>query len=134
MVPRRDRRGPSCSSALSDWGAVIQNFNYANVGTPGNAPAANTYTLNITAGDLGDGTRGQTSNVVADKAGKPFSADIKLDDNGGGPGWYFDATPGDNAEFTALLNRFTSTFTTGSGNDFFRTITHELGHAMGISQ
>jgi len=120
-------------TAIQAWEQVIQNFNYANVGTPGNAPTANTYTLNISAADLGGGGRGVTNTNGIDSAGKPFSSNITLDDDGGGAGWYFDANPNDNAEFTSLLNRFTSTFTTGSGNDFYRTIVHEMGHAMGIA-
>jgi hypothetical protein len=120
-------------TAILAWEQVVQDFNYANVGTIGNAPTANTYTLNVSATDLGGGGRGDALVTGFDSQDKPFSADIRLDDDGGNTSWYFDPNPDDNAEFTSLLNRFTSTFTTGTGNDFYRTIVHEIGHAMGIS-
>lgn len=84
----------------------------------------------------------------------PVSANILLDDDGGGfndslggvgDGWFFDQTPLDDAEFTAIVNSaengtgaaFQASFvdvTTGNlnYNDFYRTIVHEIGHAMGL--
>jgi hypothetical protein len=118
-------------TAISRWETVIQNFNYNNVGQPGYASAANTYNLSIFAGNLGGGGRGVTTNIIVDPDGKPFNAIISLDDNGGGQGWYFDPAPADSGEFTTLLTRYAATFS-GSGNDFERTITHEIGHAMGL--
>jgi hypothetical protein len=118
--------------AIVDWENVIGNFNYTNVGQPGFAPQANTYSVSISAGNLGAGTRGQTVINSIDPAGRPFNATITLDSVGGGPGWYFDPVPADNAEFTSLLTRFTASFT-GTTPDFFRTAEHELGHAMGLA-
>src|SRR5687768_4061038 len=37
------------SQAITDWDSVIVNFNYANVGTAGNAPTADTYRLTVNA-------------------------------------------------------------------------------------
>ena len=74
-----------------------------------------------------------------------MAATIQLDDNGGGDGWFFDQTPLDDAEFTAIVNSgatgtgtafqgsFVDVATAGLNyNDFYRTITHEIGHALGI--
>jgi hypothetical protein len=119
-------------TAISRWATIIQNFNYNNVGQQGYAPFANTFSLSIFAGDLGGGTRGSTGNIIVDPDGKPFAANISIDDDGGGPGWFFDTTPGDSGEFTTLLNRYTASFS-GNSNDFERTITHEIGHAMGLA-
>src|SRR5262245_2849780 len=102
--------------AIDDWERVIQNFNYAGGG--------NTYNINISAGAIAG--RGVTSGIAVDAQGKPTSANITMDDNGGGPGWFLDATPNDDAEYTTLLNpngRFAATGA-GAGNDFYRTIVH----------
>src|SRR5262245_17375372 len=121
------------SQAISNWNQVITNFNYANVGTPGNSPAANTYTLNVDAAVFGPGLRGTTSFDSIDTQGKPFAATVTIDDNGGGDGWYFDTRPGDDGEFDSLLTRFTATGTGLAGRDFYRTVAHEIGHALGIA-
>jgi len=111
--------------AIDDWETVIENFNYAGGG--------NTFTLNISATDLGGGSRGATSGIGVDPDGKPTSANIQLDDDGGGAGWYFDASTADDAEFTTLLSQFTANGSNAlGGNDFYRTIVHEIGHAVGI--
>ncbi|MBA3480419.1 MAG: hypothetical protein H0T51_01260 [Pirellulales bacterium] len=84
----------------------------------------------------------------------PTSANISLDDDGGGfndslggagDGWFFDQTPLDDAEFTSIANSaeggaghaFQSSFVDVATpnlnfNDFYRTIVHEIGHALGI--
>src|SRR4051795_12255240 len=55
-------------ATIQAWSNVIANFNYAGGG--------NTYRLNVTAGDLGGGGRGVTSNITHDASGKPTSASI----------------------------------------------------------
>ena len=112
--------------ALQDWQDVIVDFNYGGGG--------NTYTLSISASDLGGGGRGVTTGLAVDGDGKPTSATITMDDNGGGAGWYFDPNPSDDAEFTTLLNGFTANGPNSlNGNDYYRTFVHEVGHAMGIA-
>jgi hypothetical protein len=110
--------------AILDWEAVITNSNLS---------------LEIFAGSLPG--RGRTENVTFVN-GLPTSADITLDDNGQGNGWYFDLTPQDDAEFTALANSgfngtgpaFHASFVDVDGGhaDFYRTIVHEIGHAVGL--
>jgi hypothetical protein len=112
--------------AIDDWERVIVNFNYAGGG--------NTYNLQVFAGAIGG--RGVTQNVTNNQ-GKPNSARITMDDNGGGGGWYFDPVLGtsaipDDSEYTGWINPFAADALVGA-NDFYRTIVHELGHAMGIS-
>ncbi len=121
-------------AAIDDWEAVIQNFNYRNVGTRGNAPAANTFTLQISAAALGSpGLRGVTSITGIDDDDKPFQSSIQLDDNGGGAGWFIDPTPHDHAEFSNLVTRFTATSPAAATRDLYRTVLHEIGHALGIA-
>ncbi len=117
--------------AIVDWQRVIDNFNYAEGG--------NTFSVTVTAADQGGGGRGVTNNILRNNATqkKPVAANIQMDDNGGGSGWYFDPVPWANAvspddgEFTMLLTPFTAD-NGNVGNDFYRTIVHELGHAMGL--
>src|SRR5215470_13328035 len=70
--------------AINDWEHIIVNFNYAGGG--------NTYHLTINAADLGDGGRGVTTGISFDASGKPTSATITMDDDGGGANWFFDTT------------------------------------------
>jgi hypothetical protein len=67
-----------------------------------------------------------------------MSADITMDNDGAGTDWFFDQTPLDDAEFTGIANAFQASFidvstNSTSFNDFYRTITHEIGHALGIA-
>lgn len=110
--------------AINDWAAIIQDFNYAS--------GSNTYVLSVSAADE-PGFRAVTRDITADDDGRPISASITLDDNADGAGWFFDATPADNAEFSSLLNRFTTNAGTGGNRDLYSTIAHEIGHAMGIA-
>src|SRR5215470_17743822 len=72
--------------AIQDWQKVIVNFNYQAFGGVNQPVAANTFTLNVSASNLGGGGRGVTSGVRADAQGRTYTASIGLDDNGGGAG------------------------------------------------
>jgi hypothetical protein len=112
--------------AINDWEAVITSFNRSG--------GSENFTLNITAAPI-DG-RGSTGGIGTTN-GKPSSANISMDDNGDGAGWYFDPFVGvdgipDDGEFTTPILPFTSG-DIGTTADFYRTAAHEMGHAMGVS-
>jgi len=114
--------------AVQDWSAVITDFNYDG----DNDPATdNIYQLTVNAADLGGGSRGVANTTNIDGNGLPTAATITMDDDGGGGGWFFDPTPYDDDEFTTVVNAFQAE-SGGNPNDFYRTIVHEIGHAMGI--
>ena len=119
--------------AIDDWEQVISNFNFTGGG--------NTFNLTVTGASMASGSRGVCNNTTRNNSTqkKPISADITLDNDGGGSGWYFDPSMGstllpDDVEFDSLLTPFTANATGGqTGNDFYRTIVHEVGHAMGVT-
>lgn len=146
--------------AIADWNNVILDQNYD---LDGNSNTGS-FQLNVIAGNLATligrpNDRGATlitsfSQTVNPtwKQGIPIQATVYLDDNAAGTGWFFDATPNDDAEFTAIANSgitaseaaFQASFvdysrhnpTTGVTslyNDFYRTVVHEIGHALGIT-
>ncbi|MBA3480197.1 MAG: hypothetical protein H0T51_00145, partial [Pirellulales bacterium] len=108
--------------AISDWEEVILNFNHSGGG--------NVYSLTINTGMLtGARAQGQWSTIDADKV--PTSGAITLDDDAGGAGWYFDSVIADDAEFDTTLGPFSAEGSI-TGNDLYRTIAHEIGHAIGV--
>jgi hypothetical protein len=133
--------------AIADWEAVINDFNYDGDNDPATVNFRNNvFNLEVFAGQPGDiSGRGEARAFTFD-SGRPISADIIMDDNADGTGWYFDPTPHDDAEFTAVVNSgmtgigpaFAASFVdvdpvTGGHSDFYRTILHEIGHAVGIN-
>jgi hypothetical protein len=113
--------------ALADWGRILVNFNRAS--------GDNTFGLTFNASNLGGTTRGSTGGIVTDANRIPLRAGVTMDNDGGGAGWYFDPTPGtaalpDDGEFTDLINPFMSR--RSGGADFYRTVAHEICHAVGI--
>jgi hypothetical protein len=117
--------------AIVEWSRVIVNFNYA-----GGAP--NRFNLDIRAAPIGG--RGVTNDITFDSQRKPTSANIVMDDNGAGSGWYFDPLVGtgffpDDSEYTDVSGPFSARIPDGNiiRSDFYRTILHEIGHAVGIT-
>ena len=113
--------------ALADWGRILVNFNRSN----GN----NNFNVTFSTSNLGGTTRGSTGSIQTDANRIPTSASITMDNDGGGAGWYFDPTPGtaalpDDGEFDEHVNPFMSR--RPGGADFYRTVAHELCHAVGI--
>ncbi|MEG3181828.1 cadherin-like domain-containing protein [Sphingomonas sp. LT1P40] len=79
--------------------------------------------------------RAATFNVV-DMTGIYLGASngstIEIDADGAGIGWYLDATPGDDAEFTGSGSRLTGQGDAANQIDLLTTVMHELGHQIGI--
>src|SRR5688572_21216366 len=110
--------------AIADWEEVIVNFNHTGGG--------NTYSLQVNMGELGATTRAQGGATNFDFDLVPTLGAITLDLNAAGSGWYLDPVIGDDAEFSTILSPFSAA---GSmvGNDLYRTITHEIGHCVGMT-
>lgn len=113
--------------AIADWERVIANFN---------RDGHNDFSLHIEAKPLSGTYLGLTSAIHQTAEGLPYSANIDMDDNGAGGGWYFDPSIGtstipDDSEFDTLGNRFAASG--ASDCDFYTVILHEIGHAMGIA-
>lgn len=112
--------------AIADWNAIILNFNHAGGG--------NTYNLTLGAMELGGTLRANGGPDAHDGERVPLRGTINLDLNAGGSGWYVDPEPRDDSEFTEIDNAFSATSAAGAfaGNDLYRTVTHEIGHAVGM--
>jgi Ca2+-binding RTX toxin-like protein len=103
--------------AIDDWEEVIQNFNYRDGSNRMNLQVG---TANISAIAVG----GATS---ADRDGKPTAGRVTVDSDGN---HFLDRTA-DDAEFATLLTPFRASATI-TGVDFYTTMVHEIGHAVGI--
>jgi Ca2+-binding RTX toxin-like protein len=125
--------------AILAWQNVITNFNFQLA-----SGDTNKFRLEISAFsffDNGPGsTKAQTNIIEKDDAGKPRGARIFMDNNAGGTGWYFDTVFDangnyrfDHAEFNDLDNPFSATRPGSHPADYFTTILHEIGHAVGIA-
>jgi len=117
--------------AIAHWAFVIQNFNYSDTTHP------NEFEVAVSAGHVsgfgGDGT-GQVTNVKSDADGKPFEATVTMDDHaqGGveGPWFFADVAISD---FPDPKNEYRGESTEIGGLDFFTSVLHELGHAVGFA-
>ncbi|TWT85789.1 hypothetical protein Pla123a_05960 [Posidoniimonas polymericola] len=124
--------------AIGDWERSITSFNYAvDDDADPNNNLDDTFTLTLSAGAVSGGI-GVTSSITYGADLRPHEATITIDDDAGGDGWYFDATPLDDAEFSAAVAPFEANFVDASTagqaavRDFYRTVVHEIGHAVGI--
>ncbi|MGE3642162.1 MAG: hypothetical protein AB7G28_26700, partial [Pirellulales bacterium] len=107
--------------AIDDWEAVIANFNYSGGG--------NTFTLQVQPAAI---TAIASASITSISNGKPTAATINVQ-NVAATHW-LDPSPLDDAEFDDnITNVFTGYAITPaiSGTDFYATIVHEIGHAVG---
>jgi len=111
--------------AISDWNTVLKS--------------TTDLTVQISAGNIP--ALGTTSNWVASTAtltlGRPLSATITLDNDGSGFNWYFDSNINSDSEFDQLetgFSGFTTQVPANSRPEFYTTILHELGHALGYAR
>ncbi len=151
-VANEDTARALVNRAIIDWNNVIADQNFDNNGIASDNP----FMLKVIASpNLSGGARGGTdiTQLTTGGAGQagwtigvPMAATIQMDNDGGGAGWFFDQSPFDDAEFTAIVNSgsagtgpaFQTSFVDAAANnlnynDFYRTIVHEIGHALGIS-
>lgn len=115
---------------IDDMERIIADFN----GFGGR----NTYTLTVDAANLAGNVAADTNVTAYDLLLKPTTADITMDVDAAGGGWYFDPTPGiasapDDSDFTSFVTPFVADRIGTPGRDFYRSFVHELTHAMGIS-
>ena len=77
------------------------------------------------------------SDADLDGDGKPFKGFITMDDDGRNAnpddkdGWYFDPNAGEDFEYKSPLTPYTA-LGGPEGFDFYSTIIHEVGHALGF--
>lgn len=114
--------------AIENWNEVILDYNFDGDNNPA---TNNVFTLTVMAADLGGGLRGQGAPTNVDGNGLPTSGNLTMDDAGGSGGWFIDPTPFADDEFLFPVTQFEAN-STQSGNDFFRTAVHEIGHTVGI--
>jgi len=118
--------------AISNWNQLV-DLDWDGDNNP-NTNLSGNLTIRVSALDLSyldPTTRGSTALLGYDAQGRPTGADISMDDNGADHGWHFGLN--DQYLFSALATPFHGTIPgSGEANDFYRTIAHEIGHAVGI--
>ncbi len=77
----------------------------------------------------------KVANLPAGMLGETTGNTILIDNDGGGYGWFVDATPGDDAEFLPTATATTLAAQPGSAAadrvDLLTTVMHEMGHVLG---
>ena len=106
------------AAAISQWAAA---------GASASQLAA-MHATDFSVADLAGSTIGQESSP----------ANITIDTDAAGHGWFVDPTPNDNSEFTHAQNAEGTDLLTDPANaaaghlDLLTTVTHELGHVIGL--
>ncbi len=100
-------------------------------------PGTGVFQVSITKAPLPGSTTGRTGGFMADAGGTPTSANITIDNDGAGHGWFVDETPHEEEEYDPGPN---GTFVAKSGSaaegkqDMLSTLKHEIGHAIGFTR
>jgi hypothetical protein len=118
-------------ATLNNWDRIIINLNQ-----PGGGNNIN-VTIAMHPFRFGNGA---STTITQVNQGWPTAASITIDrgNDGAGGGWFLDPTPNDNSAFTGtVVNGFSAFAQAGSPAaglaDLDTVVTHELGHALGIS-
>ncbi|MCA9138587.1 MAG: hypothetical protein KDB00_17570 [Planctomycetales bacterium] len=97
----------------------------------GDAPAA---AIEIQITDLPDGQLASAKVRSTDNVGNTTSAVIEIDSDGDGAGWFVDATPLFNEEFSVnAMGLLQGDAQVGSHYDLWTVINHELSHLLGFA-
>ena len=75
------------------------------------------------------------SNIAGLEVGDSTPGHVQISTNGAGYGWFVDATPGDDAEFTGTGSDLTAAAGSAAAGhiDLLTVLEHELGHQIGLS-
>ena len=115
--------------AIADWSYVIQNFNYADRSHP------NELQIHLSAGaDFGSGPYGVTSAILTDAEDKPYRASIVLNTLAN-INYFIPETFQGAGAFTSATDyagSYASSPTFRPPIDFYTTVLHEIGHAVGL--
>jgi VCBS repeat-containing protein len=107
------------AAAIAQWAAAGASA----------AQIAALHATTFSVADLSGDTVGQESTP----------AHITIDTNAAGHGWFVDPTPSDNSEFSHAINAAGTDLLTDPSNaaaghlDLLTTVTHELGHVLGLA-
>ena len=124
-------------AVLNAWSTVLDQLNFPDRAAP------NRYELTVSmkADGVGHGGSGgggyggdgfpTNGSVTMDRGN-----DVNGDGKGDGAGWFIDPTPGDNVEFTQMINPFAARATpitdAARGSDFYGVMNSEIYHALGF--
>jgi hypothetical protein len=116
--------------AIGDWSFAIQDFKYADTSH------TNEFQLTVSAANQNFGLA-VTGFQKVDSQGKPFSAEITMDDDANGAlnGWFIGQKWLPATSFvnhTDFDGEYNTTNPFRPKNDFYTTVLHEIGHALGI--
>jgi hypothetical protein len=94
------------------------------------------FEIDYVIAPLPRGVLGTASVSKWDERGLPASAVITLSPDAGGYGWYVDATPDDNSEFSQVIYADAMQAVAGvdayGRYDLLTTVAHEIGHVLGF--
>ncbi len=94
---------------------------YSDLGLSG-AALSRLQSVQFSVGDLGGATIGLSRAGV-----------VVIDDDAAGNGWYVDASPADDAEFSGSGSELRATSGAAAGKyDLLTAVMHELGHELGL--
>lgn len=94
---------------------------YSDLGLSGSA-LSRLQSIQFSVADLGGATIGLSGNGV-----------VVIDDDAAGNGWYVDATPADDSEFSGAGSELRASSGAAAGKyDLLTAVMHELGHELGL--